>query len=78
MTMTGEGGRDEKNAMALKEINSNEEPNHSGRQLLMLLPNETVPPAMATYGISMNRIKNQAKTKRYPTCDHAIRDIQAL
>ena len=67
----------EKNAMALKEINPNEEPNHGGRQLLMLLPNETVPPAMATYDISMNSIKNQAKTKRYPTCNHAICDIPA-
>ncbi len=34
---------DEKNAMALKEINSNEEPFAGGRQLLMLLPNETTP-----------------------------------
>ena len=67
----------EKNAIALKEINSNEEPNNGGRQLLMLLPNETVPPAIPTYGISMNSIKKQAKSKRYPTCDHAICDIQA-
>ena len=34
---------DEKNAMALKEINSNEEPFAGGRQLLMLLSNETTP-----------------------------------
>ena len=33
----------EKNAMALKEINSNEEPIAGGRQLLMLLPNDTPP-----------------------------------
>ena len=32
-----------KNAIALKEINSNEEPNAGGMQLLMLLPNETCP-----------------------------------
>ncbi len=35
----GHAGR--KNAMALEEINSNEEPNAGGRQLLMLLPNDT-------------------------------------
>ncbi len=32
-----------KNAMTLKEINSNEEPNAGGRQLHMLLSNETTP-----------------------------------
>ena len=32
-----------KNAIALKEINSNEESNADGMQLLMLLPNETHP-----------------------------------
>lgn len=33
--VTGEGGRDKKNAMVLKEICSDEEPNDGGRQLLM-------------------------------------------
>ncbi len=40
---TGVGGRDEKNAMALREINSNEKSNADGIQLLILLPNETTP-----------------------------------
>lgn len=46
--VTGEGGRDKKNAMALKEIYSDEEPNDGGRQLLMVLPYETTPSAMDT------------------------------
>ncbi len=47
--MPGVGGRDEKNAMALKEINSNEEPFLGGRQLLMLLSNETTPLQSTNY-----------------------------
>ena len=42
-TCNGMGGRDEKNALILKEINSNEEPNAGRRQLPMLLPNEITP-----------------------------------
>ena len=43
MHATGEGEWDEKIAMALKENNSNEELTAGGRQLLMLLSNETLP-----------------------------------
>ncbi len=46
--------------MALKEIDSNEEPNTGGRQLLMLLPNDTPPLQWTRFSMSMNSIKNQA------------------